>query len=99
MHAIFSPADNSTSVIYAGGETVVAPGKWIEWRHHIVLPNEPEASETRLTAEKTGTTPRLSVRFRRVRLRDSGDEAAIVFHRPGDVAVLVRPAERPEIMN
>src|SRR5215831_17655790 len=99
MHTILGPPNHSTFVVGAGGKAVIATGQRIERRHHVVLPNKTQADVARLPAEESRTTPRLSVGFRGVGLRDAGDDAAVVFYWPRHVAVLVRSTECSEIKN
>src|SRR5215510_808698 len=97
MYTSLSPSNYAACVVGAGGKTVIATRERIERRHYIVLPDKAQADIARLSAEKRRTAPRFSVRFGRVSLRDSGDDAPVVFHRPGYIAVLVRCAECSEV--
>src|SRR5262245_20162574 len=97
VHAVFSPSHNPPSIVCSGSKAVVATWQRIERGHHAVLPKEAETDKAGLSTEKCRATPRLAVRFGCVGLRDSRKESAIVFYRPGNVAVFVRSSERSQI--
>src|SRR5262249_999499 len=93
---VLGPTDGLAPVVRAGGEAVRAPERG-QRRHDAVFPAEAETlvSDRCWGREEGGAAPALTQRVRLGRLRDAGDDAAVVLHRPEHTAV--RTAERPEI--
>src|SRR5262249_3712491 len=95
VDTILRPSDDAAPVVSAGGEAIVAAWNRIKRLHRSLLPYETETgkSSSSWSREESEAAPIFSVRFRRVGLRDSGDDSSIVFHRPRHAAVLVGSAK------
>src|SRR4030095_9931094 len=88
MTGILRPTDHFTAAVGPRGKAVVsAQGR--QRSHLAAFPNEPEIDITDVVRPRieSEATPPLPQRLRRGSLGNTHDDAAVVLHVPGDIAV------------